>query len=66
MQRPVNRPHQEEDTVEAIAMAALGGYHLFSMMQGQPFNGVDQHTFLSTLVELTSPHVGVSTPGAER
>jgi AcrR family transcriptional regulator len=66
VQRPVKRGQREEDVVEAIAMAALGGYHLFSMMQGQPFNGINQHAFLSTLVDLTGTRAGVSVPGVER
>jgi hypothetical protein len=32
-------------------MAALGGYHLFSIMQGQPFNGLDEDEFLGVLAE---------------
>ncbi len=55
LQRPVRSPPEERDVVEAIAMAALGGYHLFSMMQGRPFNGVAEDRFLSTLVESTKP-----------
>ena len=41
------------EAVDAVAMAALGGYHLFSIMQGQPFNGVEQEQFVRTLVEIT-------------
>ena len=55
VQQPVTDAPQEEDVVAAVAMAALGGYHLFSMMQGRPFNGVGQEQFLLTLVDVTKP-----------
>lgn len=54
-QRPVKAAPDDEDVVDAIAMAALGGYHLFSMMQGRPFNGVGEERFLRTLVDVTKP-----------
>lgn len=41
------------EAVDAVAMAALGGYHLFSIMQGRPFNGVEQERFVRTLIEAT-------------
>ena len=53
LHQPVQGPPHEGNTVEAIAVAALGGYHLLSRMQGRPFNGVAQDQFLRTLVELT-------------
>jgi AcrR family transcriptional regulator len=53
VQRPIRQPPQHEDVVEAIAMAALGGYHLFSMMQGRPFNGVSEELFVHALTEIT-------------
>jgi AcrR family transcriptional regulator len=37
--------------IEPFAMAALGGYHLFSIMQGGPFNGLDEDEFLRVLAE---------------
>lgn len=43
----------EDRGMHALAMAALGGYHLFSIMQGQPFNGVDEDEFLRLLVAAT-------------
>jgi AcrR family transcriptional regulator len=55
LQRTVRSPPEQRDVVDAIAMAALGGYHLFSTMQGRPFNGVAEDLFLSTLVESTKP-----------
>jgi AcrR family transcriptional regulator len=55
LQRPIRSPPEERDVVDAVAMAALGGYHLFSMMQGRPFNGVVEDRFLNTLVESTRP-----------
>ncbi|MBL7501711.1 helix-turn-helix transcriptional regulator [Frankia sp. CNm7] len=53
LRRPVPTDPREEDVVDAIAVTALGGYHLFSTMQGRPFNGVAQDQFLRTLVDLT-------------
>ncbi|HEY8527063.1 MAG TPA: TetR/AcrR family transcriptional regulator [Acidimicrobiales bacterium] len=54
VERPVKDDPEEEDVVYAIAMAALGGYHLFSLMQGRPYNGVAEQQFLRTLAELTT------------
>ncbi len=56
VQRPVvpGTPNDVE-AVDAVAMAALGGYHLFSIMQGRPFNGVEQEQFIRTLVDITEP-----------
>ena len=44
----------EEDVLEAIALTSLGGYHLFSLMQGRPFNGVPEERMLWMLAELTT------------
>jgi hypothetical protein len=33
---------------------ASGGYHLFSLMQGESYNGVSQQEFIRTLVALTA------------
>jgi AcrR family transcriptional regulator len=55
LQVPVKATPEEEDVVDAIAQAALGGYHLFSMMQGRPYNGVTEEQFLRSLVEITKP-----------
>jgi AcrR family transcriptional regulator len=53
VQRPVNDPPRDQDVIDAIAMAALGGYHLFSTMQGHPYNGVGPEEFLRKLVDIT-------------
>lgn len=53
--RPVLVDPHGQQVVDAIAVAALGGYHLFSTMQGHPFNGVGEDQFLSFLVEITRP-----------
>jgi AcrR family transcriptional regulator len=53
---PVKATIDEEDVVEAVAEAALGGYHLFSIMQGRPYNGVIEEQFLRALVDMTAPH----------
>jgi AcrR family transcriptional regulator len=55
LQVPVKATPEDEDVVDAIAQAALGGYHLFSMMQGRPYNGVSEEQFLRSLVEITKP-----------
>lgn len=44
----------EGDVLDAIALTSLGGYHLFSLMQGRPFNGVPEEELLLTLAELTT------------
>jgi len=53
LQVPVKDTPEEEDVVEAVAETALGGYHLFSMMQGRPYNGVSEEQFLRSLVNIT-------------
>jgi hypothetical protein len=44
-----------EQAAHVVAMAALGGYHLFSIMQGRPFHGVSQAEFLQMLADFTEP-----------
>lgn len=51
--RPQDAGDEEDRAVHAMAMAALGGYHLFSIMQGQPFNGVQEDEFLEILADIT-------------
>lgn len=41
------------EAVFSVAVAALGGYHLFSIMQGRSFNGVDLDHFIEALVLMT-------------
>lgn len=53
LQRPVAEEPDEDDVIDAVAMAALGGYHLFSMMQGRPYNNVTEDRFLRTLTDVT-------------
>jgi AcrR family transcriptional regulator len=43
----------EADVTRAVAEAAIGGYYLFSVMQGRPFNGVSEDRFLRALVAIT-------------
>lgn len=45
-------PGNRRTTAETVAMAALGGYHLFSTMQDGPFNGVEEGEFVDALVEI--------------
>ncbi len=55
--------------LDPYALAALGGYHLFSIMQGHPFEGIEPDEFVRAVVEMTkrSPRKGqsrVKRPGA--
>jgi AcrR family transcriptional regulator len=49
---PVADEPETGDVIEAVAESAIGGYHLFSIMQGRPYNGVSEEQFLRELVEL--------------
>lgn len=51
---PVTRVPGEADVITAVAESALGGYHLFSIMQGRPYNNVGEEQFLRSLAELTT------------
>jgi AcrR family transcriptional regulator len=56
VQRPIEGdPEEEENVVEAIALTSLGGYHLFSLMQGRPFNGIRPELLIEVLAEMTTP-----------
>lgn len=50
---PVRAQPDASDVATAVAEAAIGGYHLFSLMQGRPYNGVSEDTFLRQLVAST-------------
>jgi AcrR family transcriptional regulator len=65
VQRPARERPGADDASDAIAMAALGGYHFFSMMQGRPFNNVSQDLFVRTLVRLVGTGRGRA-PGSGR
>ncbi|SEP26745.1 TetR/AcrR family transcriptional regulator [Trujillonella endophytica] len=54
LQVPVKPDPDDSDVLRAIAESALGGYHLFSIMQGRPYNGVSEDRFLSALVAVTT------------
>lgn len=41
-----------ENVAQVVVVAALGGYHLFSLLQGRPFEDVEEDVFIATLVEL--------------
>jgi AcrR family transcriptional regulator len=56
---PVKDKPGTGDVIEAVAESAIGGYHLFSMMQGRPYNGVSEEQFLRKLVELTMTGPGL-------
>jgi hypothetical protein len=50
----------QEQALHVVAMAALGGYHLFSIMHGQAFHGVAEDDFIQLLADLTAPsHEGM-------
>lgn len=55
LQPPGSKRIHGEDAVYTVAVAALGGYHLFSMMQGQSFNEVGLDRFIEALVDMTRP-----------
>jgi AcrR family transcriptional regulator len=44
------------DVSEAIALTSLGGFHLFSLMQGRPFDGLAEEDLISLLAEMTTRH----------
>ena len=43
----------DEDPTIVIVIAALGGYHLLSLLQGRPFQDAPEDEFLAALAELT-------------
>jgi AcrR family transcriptional regulator len=60
---PVKDKPGTPDVIEAVAESAIGGYHLFSIMQGRPYNGVSEEQFLRKLVELTMAGPGLRPGG---
>lgn len=38
-----------------VAMAALGGYHFFGLLQGGPFQGIAEDEFIRTVAKVTEP-----------
>jgi AcrR family transcriptional regulator len=53
LQRPNAQIEGEEVPTTVVVLAALGGYHLFSIMQGHPFQDVSEDDFLSLVAGLT-------------
>ncbi|MGH3253497.1 MAG: TetR/AcrR family transcriptional regulator [Trebonia sp.] len=53
LREPVEDSAATADVTMAAAEAAIGGYHLFSLMQGRPYNGVAEEQFLRELVAMT-------------
>lgn len=43
-----------DDPTVVVAVAALGGYHYLSLMQGRPFEGMARDAFIQALVDLTA------------
>ncbi|MFI5046320.1 MAG: TetR/AcrR family transcriptional regulator [Acidimicrobiia bacterium] len=66
LQQPTEDAIGNEPAMHAVVGAALGGYHLFSMMQGRPYNGVSQEEFIGTLVALTRQPSGREARSATR
>jgi AcrR family transcriptional regulator len=62
--RMAKRATSDEDVFDAIALTSLGGYHVFSLMQGRPFNGVPEEQLIRLLAELTQPGEAVQQPAA--
>jgi hypothetical protein len=60
---PVRKRPGTGDVIEAVAESAIGGYHLFSIMQGRPYNGVSEEQFLRKLVDLTMAGPGLRPGG---
>jgi AcrR family transcriptional regulator len=59
VQRPIQGdPGRDESVLDAIAMTSIGGYHLFSLMQGRPFNGISQERLTEVLARITEPKRG--------
>lgn len=58
---PVKDKPETGDVISAVAESAIGGYHLFSLMQGRPYNGVAEDQFLRELVALTMAGPGLRT-----
>ena len=44
----------QEEPELTVCVIALGGYHLLSEVQGQPFQGVPQDEFIRMLASMTS------------
>jgi AcrR family transcriptional regulator len=66
LQVPVPSEPRDAEVTAAIAETALGGYHLFSMMQGRPYNAVSEERFLRALTAMTkSGRHQHNDPGAE-
>jgi AcrR family transcriptional regulator len=55
VQAPEAPADEEDKALHVVAMAALGGYHLFSIMQGGAFHGVKEEDFVQMLADLVSP-----------
>lgn len=51
-------PSWIDDPAMVVVIAALGGYHYLSLMQGRPFEGMAEGDFVRALVELTKAHRG--------
>jgi AcrR family transcriptional regulator len=54
LQGPTGRLVWEENPHLVVAIAALGGYHVFGLVQGGPFQGVAQDDFVRTLAAMTT------------
>jgi AcrR family transcriptional regulator len=65
VRRPATRHGGDKaDIMEAIALSSLGGYHLFSLMQGRPFDGLEEEDLIRVLAETTTRRGLVEEPAA--
>ena len=53
LQRHDGQLQGEGDPLLAVTLSALWGYHMFSIMQGRPFQGVTEDEFIAALAALT-------------
>ena len=45
----------DDDPAVALVIAAVGGYHLFSLVQGRPFEEIPEEEFLAAAADLLRP-----------
>jgi AcrR family transcriptional regulator len=55
LQGPGEQLSWADDPTTVVRLAALGGYHLFSLAQGRPFQGAPEDEFLAAVARLDDP-----------
>jgi AcrR family transcriptional regulator len=53
LKAPGDQVHWDEAPETVVALAALGGYHVLSLVQGRPFQDAPEDEFLAALARLT-------------